>query len=112
MPILLLLIFLLLALLGGVAYAFVLNPKVPDLVGASSVEEAQEIADARFEVVEGDRVESEELIGTILVQDLEAGTRAPKGSTISVTVSDGINVRGETVSEAAEIEQTRRVSIS
>ena len=68
------LLLLLLALLGGTAYALIQatneNVAVPDLVGASSVGEAQKIAGGSFEVVEGDGIESQEPIGTVVGQDL------------------------------------------
>jgi serine/threonine-protein kinase len=107
-PILLLL--LLLALLGGISYAFaqgILSPKVkvPNLVGASSIEEAKEWAGEDFKVIEGARKESKEPVGTVLGQDPEAGTEESKGSTISVDVSgtqiaDLPDVKGKTREEA------------
>jgi hypothetical protein len=108
-PILLLLL-LLLTLLGGVAYALTRGTSgdvaVPDLVGASSVSEAQRIAGGDFEVVEGDSVESQEHIGTVLSQEPAAGKMTGEGSSISVNVSKGANlpdVRGETRDEAVRI---------
>ncbi|MDQ3966473.1 MAG: Stk1 family PASTA domain-containing Ser/Thr kinase [Actinomycetota bacterium] len=110
-PVLLLL--LLLALLGGISYAFaqgMMTPKaqVPNLVGASSIEEAQEWAGEDFNIVEGDRKESKEPVGTVLSQDPEAGIEQPKGSTISVDVSgtqiaDLPDVEGETREEAEQM---------
>src|SRR5215218_279794 len=103
---------LLLVLLGGGAYALTRgtneNVEVPDLVGASSVEEAQRIAGGDLEVVEGDGVESQEPIGTLVEQDPAAGETDVEGSTISVDVSEGVNlpdVRGETREEAVRILQ-------
>ena len=110
-PILLLLLLLLL-LLGGAAYALTRgtneneNVAVPDLVGASSVEEAQRMAGGDFEVVEGESVESRERIGTVVEQDPAAGETAGEGSTISVNVSNGVDlpdVEGETRKEAVRI---------
>jgi serine/threonine-protein kinase len=103
---------LLLALLGGAAYA--LAPRtaseavVPRLVGASSIEEARELAGGRFEVVEGGRVEGTEAVGTIVVQDPYAGEMAEEGSEISVDVvgtriADVPDVRGKTREEAERI---------
>ena len=104
------LLLLLLALLGGTAYALIRaaneNVAVPDLVGASSVGEAQKIAGGSFEVVEGDGIESREPIGTVIEQDLAAGEMVGEGSIISVNVSKGVNlpdVRDETRDEAARI---------
>ncbi len=100
---------LLLTLLGGSAYALIRatnaneDVAIPDLVGASSVEEAQRMAGGSFEVVEGDRVESQEPLGVVLSQDPAAGEMADEGSTISVNVSTGASlpdVRGETRDEA------------
>jgi beta-lactam-binding protein with PASTA domain len=100
---------LLLTLLGGSAYALIRatneneDVAIPDLVGASSVEEAQRMAGGSFEVVEGDRVESQEPIGAVLSQDPAAGEMVGVGSTISVNVSTGASlpdVRGETRDEA------------
>ena len=101
---------LLLVLLGGGAYALTRetneNVEVPDLVGASSIEDAQRIAGGDLEVVEGDGVESQEPIGTVVEQDPAAGETDVEGSTISVDVSEGVNlpdVRGETREEAVRI---------
>jgi beta-lactam-binding protein with PASTA domain len=100
---------LLLTLLGGSAYALIRatneneNVAIPDLVGASSVEEAQRMAGGNVEVVEGDGVESQEPIGTVLSQDPAAGEMVGEGSSISVNVSRGASlpdVRGETRDEA------------
>ena len=100
---------LLLILLGGSAYALIRatneseDVEIPNLVGASSVEEAQRMAGGSFEVVEGDGVESQEPIGAVLSQDPAVGEMAGEGSTISVNVSTGANlpdVRGETRDEA------------
>jgi beta-lactam-binding protein with PASTA domain len=101
---------LLLTLLGGTAYALIQatneNVAVPDLVGASSVGEAQKIAGGSFEVVEGDGIESREAIDTVVEQDLAAGEMVGEGSIISVNVSKGMNlpdVRDETRDEAVRI---------
>jgi beta-lactam-binding protein with PASTA domain len=101
---------LLLLVLLGSAYALTRgtneNIEVPDLVGTSSVEEAQRVAGGDLEVVEGDGVESQEPIGTVVEQDPAAGEAADEGSTISVDVSKGVSlpdVRGETREEAVRI---------
>lgn len=103
---------LLLALLGGTAYAFAPRTAseavVPHLVGASSVEEARELAGGRFEVVEGSRVEGTEALGTIVAQDPYAGEMAAEGSEISVDVvgtriADVPGVQGKTREEAQRI---------
>jgi beta-lactam-binding protein with PASTA domain/class 3 adenylate cyclase/tRNA A-37 threonylcarbamoyl transferase component Bud32 len=107
------LILLLLALLAGATYA--VGPwrsapevVVPDLVGASSIEEAREMAGDRFEVVEGDRVESREAVGTIVAQNPYAGEAAEEGSEISVDVvgtriANLPDVEGKTREEAERI---------
>jgi eukaryotic-like serine/threonine-protein kinase len=103
---------LLLALLGGAAYA--LAPRtaseavVPRLAGAHSIEEARELAGGRFEVVEGSRVEGTEAVGTIVAQDPYAGEMAEEGSEISVDVvgtriADVPDVQGKTREEAERI---------
>ncbi len=103
---------LLLALLGGTAYA--LAPRtaseavVPHLVGASSIEEARELAGDRFEVVEGSRVEGTEAVGTIVAQDPYAGETAEEGAEISVDVvgtriAEVPDVKGKTREEAERI---------
>jgi beta-lactam-binding protein with PASTA domain len=112
-PVLLLL--LLLALLSGISYAFaqgLLSPtpevEVPNLVGASSMEEAQKLAGEDFKITEGARKESKEPVGTVIGQDPNVGTEKPKGSTISVDVSgtqiaDLPDVKGQTREEAERI---------
>jgi eukaryotic-like serine/threonine-protein kinase len=107
------LILLLLALLGGAAFAFGPWEKapeavVPHLVGADSLEEARELAGGRFEVVEGSSVEGKEAVGTIVAQDPYAGEMAEEGSKISVAVvgtriADVPDVRGKTREEAERI---------
>jgi beta-lactam-binding protein with PASTA domain/class 3 adenylate cyclase/tRNA A-37 threonylcarbamoyl transferase component Bud32 len=107
------LILLLLALLGGTAYAF--GPwrtppeaVVPRLAGADSIEEARELAGDRFEVVEGSRVEGTEALGTVVAQDPYAGDMAQEGSEISVDVvgtriADVPDVQGKTREDAERI---------
>jgi beta-lactam-binding protein with PASTA domain/class 3 adenylate cyclase/tRNA A-37 threonylcarbamoyl transferase component Bud32 len=107
------LILLLLVLLGGIAYAFgpwrtAPEAVVPHLVGASSIEEARELAGDRFEVVEGSRVEGTEAVGTIVAQDPYAGEMAEDGSEISVDtvgtrVAEVPDVQGKTREEAERI---------
>jgi beta-lactam-binding protein with PASTA domain len=108
-----LLILLLLALLGGAAFAFgpwrvASEARVPDLVGADSIEEAQQMAGDKFEVLEGNRVESREALGTIVAQNPQAGEMAEPGSGIAVDVSgtriaDVPDVEGETREEAERV---------
>ncbi len=103
----------LLALLGGGAYAFgpwrgTPETPVPDLVGVDSIAEAQEMAGATFRVLEGNRVESKEAIGTIVAQNPEAGEMAERGSGIAVDVSgtriaDVPDVATETRGEAQRV---------
>jgi eukaryotic-like serine/threonine-protein kinase len=109
-PVLLVLLFL--ALLGGLAYAIPLltaeRIEVPNLVGYSSIEEAQAAVGTSFEVEEGDRVESKEPIGTIVNQNPKAEATANEGSTIFVNVvgtqtTDLPDVEGETRDEAVRI---------
>lgn len=79
--------------------------EAPDLVGASSVEEAQEMAGGGFEVVEGEAVESREPIGSVVSQDPAAGEQISEGATISVEVSKGVgvpDVEGNTRDEAVQ----------
>ena len=103
---------LLLTLLGGTAYALIPGTAseavVPHLVGANSVEEARELAGDRFEVVEGNRVEDTEAVGTIVAQTPYAGEMAEEGSEISVDIvgtriADVPDVEGETREEAERI---------
>jgi beta-lactam-binding protein with PASTA domain/class 3 adenylate cyclase/tRNA A-37 threonylcarbamoyl transferase component Bud32 len=101
------LILLLLALLGGTAYAFgpwrtAPEAPVPNLVGASSIEEARQMAGDRFEVVEGDRVESREAVGTVVGQSPYAGEMADEGSEISV------DVVGTRIAEVPDVEGASR----
>jgi len=107
-----LLLFLLLALLGGLAYILpqltAEKIEVPDLRGYSSIEEAQRSVGDDFEVEEGDRVESKEAVGTIVNQNPKAGKTANRGSTIYLTVAgtqvaDLPNVEGKTRDEAVRI---------
>jgi serine/threonine-protein kinase len=103
---------LLLALLGGTAYAFIPGTApeavIPNLVGADSIEEARELAGGRFEVIEGSRVEGTEAVGTIVAQDPYAGEMADEGSEISVDVvgtriADVPDVQGKMRGEAERI---------
>jgi eukaryotic-like serine/threonine-protein kinase len=107
------LMLLLLALLGGAAFAFgpwrvASEARVPDLVGADSIEEAQQMAGDKFEVLEGNRVEGREALGTIVAQNPQAGEMAEPGSGIAVDVSgtriaDVPNVEAETREEAERV---------
>ena len=112
-PVLLVLL-LLLALLGGLAYAalpVLLAERigVPDLVGYSSVEEARAAAGDDFEIeVDDDNVRSKEAVGTIVDQSPQTGREARQGSTIYVDVAgtqvaDLPDVEGETRDEAVRI---------
>ncbi len=106
-----LLVLLLLALLGGGAYAALMSPllspetvAVPKLTG-KTVAEAREEVGEDFVIDEGNRVESEKPLGTIVAQDPEDGEEKNINSIISVNVSDGKgvpNVRGEPRQEAKE----------
>jgi serine/threonine-protein kinase len=65
---------------------------VPDLSGASSIEEAKNAAGETFEVVEAERVGSEEPIGAVVSQNPASGEQADEGSTIFVETSGGVGV--------------------
>ena len=110
-----LILLLFLTLLGG-AHALVetMAPReipissleVPNLNGARSLEEAQEMAGEDF-VVEGVLVESGEPVGTVASQDPKAGEMVDRGSTISVRISgrqivDLPDVEGKTLEEAEQ----------
>jgi serine/threonine-protein kinase len=104
---------LLLALLGGTAYAFgpwgtAPEAVVPHLVGADSIEEAREMVGDRFEVVKGGSVEGTRAVGTIAAQDPYAGELVEVGSEISLDVvgtriADVPDVRQKTREEAGRI---------
>lgn len=83
----------LLILLGVAAYTLAGGTRgeilVPELVGVSSVEEAQGEAGGDFRIVKGPVVESREPAGTIVEQDPPAGVLAEEGSAIRVSVSKG-----------------------
>jgi len=109
-----LLVLLLLALLGGLAYAVVPSKTpasevtVPNLVGARSIEEARALAGDRFQVAQGNRVESREAVGAVVAQDPEAGETATQGSKISVDivgtqVTDLPDVEGASREDAVRI---------
>ena len=107
------LVLLLLALLGGAAYAFgpwraAPETRVPDLVGADSIAEAQEMAGDNFEVLEGNGVESREAVGRIVAQNPEAGEMAERGSGIAVDVS-GTRIADVPDVEAQTREEAERV---
>ena len=106
---------LFLVFLGGTAYALVPDPApeavVPHLAGASSIEEAREMAGDRFEVVEGSRVEGTEE-GTIVAQSPYAGEMAEEGSEISVDVvgtriADVPDVQGKRARRPSESSKKR-----
>ncbi len=104
-------ILLLLVLIGTLGYYALAQgtpKKIPNLVGASSIEEAKNLAGEDFRVVVGDRVESREAVDTVVSQDPEAGEMAPKGTVISVDVvgtqiTDLPNVEDKTREEAVRI---------
>ncbi len=78
--------------------------EVPDIIGAASIEEAKGTAGGDFEVVEAERVESEEPIGALIAQKPASGEYADENSTIQVDVSKGVavpDVEGNTRDEAA-----------
>jgi serine/threonine-protein kinase len=102
----LLLILLFLAMLGGLAYTI---PRlmaeeitVPDLVGYTSIEEAQGAVGDDFKVKEGDRVPSKEPIDTIVSQNPKVGETANQGSTIFV------NVSGTQIADLPDVEGKKR----
>jgi len=110
----LLALLLLVALVAGVAYAIsqrdpgVPLVEVPDLTGATSLEEARSIAGDDFRVVRGDSVESREPPGSIAAQDPEPGEEAERGSRIRVDVvetrvTDLPDVTGRSADEARQI---------
>ena len=104
---------LLLAFLGGTAFAFgpwraAPEAVVPHLVGADSIEDARELVGGRFEVVEGNRVKGTGAVGTIAAQDPYAGELADVGTEISLDVvgtriADVPDVRGKTREEAGRV---------
>jgi beta-lactam-binding protein with PASTA domain/tRNA A-37 threonylcarbamoyl transferase component Bud32 len=101
------LMLLLLAFLGGAAFAFgpwraAPEARVPDLVGADSIAEARKMAGDNFEVLEGNRVESREAVGTIVAQNPEAGEMAERGSGIAVDVS------GTRIADVPDVEEETR----
>lgn len=103
---------LLLVLLAALAYAFAqsrMTPKVevPNLVGYSSIEEAQSKVGDGFEIVKGKGTQSEEPVGTIVAQNPKAGTEASEGSKVSVDVVEAQiaklpDVKGKTREEAEQ----------
>jgi beta-lactam-binding protein with PASTA domain len=105
-PLPVLLVLLLLALVGGIAYAVpqlvAEDIEVPYLVGYASLEEAQAAVGDDFEVEEGDRVESKEPEGTIVSQAPRAGRWENKGSTIYVDIS------GTQVADLPDVEGVAR----
>ncbi len=109
--ILTLLLPLLVLLLGGTAYALIRatseDVALPELVGAWSAGEGQGMAGGNLEVVEGDGVESQEPIGTIVEPpEPAAGEIAGEDPSISGEVSKDMNlpdVRGKTRDEAVRI---------
>ena len=104
---------MLLALLGGVAVITEVTVsqeapasllEVPNLNGARSLEEAQEMAGENF-VVGGVPVESGEPVGTVVSQDPKPGEMTGEGATISMRVSSRQievlpDVEGKTIEEA------------
>ncbi len=84
---------LLLALLGGVlAYALTRpGPKVlvPTVIGETQARAEAILSDAGFQV-EVKSVPNDAKRGTVLEQDPTAGSRADKGSTVTLTVSSGL----------------------
>ncbi len=115
---------MLLALLGGVAVVAEITVsqeaptpllEVPNLNGARSLEEAQEMAGENF-VVEGVSVESGEPIGTVVSQDPKPGEIADEGTIISVRVSGTQievlpDVEGKTIEEARQSIRGRPFSL-
>ncbi len=106
-PLPILLVLLILALVGGLAYAIpqlaAEDIEVPDLVGYASVEEAQARVGGDFKVeVEDDNMESTEAVGTIVDQSPQAGRTANQGSTIYVDIS------GTQIAELPDVEGKAR----
>ncbi len=120
----LLLLLVLLALLGGVAVVAEVMVsqeapapllEVPNLNGARSMQEAQELAGENF-VVEGVPVESGEPVGTVVSQDPKPRETADEGATISVRVSGTQievlpDVEGKTIEEARQSIRGRPFSL-
>ena len=84
--------------------------RVPDLLEAESVAEAEEIALEAGFTVQFEEVEDYRPAGTFIAQDPEAGTELPLGNMITVEVSDGEgplpevpDVVGLTLEEAADV---------
>ena len=116
----LLLLLVLLALLGGVTVVAEITVSqeaptpllvVPNLNGARSLEEAQEMAGENF-VVEDVSVESGEPVGTVVSQDPKPGETADEGATISVHISGRQievlpDVEGKTIEEARQSIRSR-----
>jgi eukaryotic-like serine/threonine-protein kinase len=111
-PLPILFILLVLALVGGLAYAIprlvAENIAVPNLVGYASVEEAKAAVGDDFEIeVEDDNVSSKEAPGTIVDQSPRSDRTANRGSTIYVDISgtqvaDLPDVEGMTRDEAVQ----------
>ncbi|MDP8971661.1 MAG: PASTA domain-containing protein [Actinomycetota bacterium] len=119
-----LLLIVILTLLGGVAVVAEImvsqeapTPllKVPNLNGARSLEEAQEMAGENL-VVEDVPVESGELVGAVVSQDPKSGETTYEGATISVRVSGRQievlpDVEGRTIAEARQSIRSRPFSL-
>lgn len=120
----LLLLLVLLALLGGVAVIAEVTVsqeapapllEVPNLNGARSLEEAQEMAGENF-IVGGVPVESGEPVGTVVSQAPKPGAMADEGAIISVRVSSKQievlpDVEGKTIEEARQSIRGRSFSL-
>ncbi len=113
-----LLFLLLLALLGGVAYAAstgMLQPDTereeaaavtaPDLIG-KTIEQARQESGGAYGTFENERVESEEPVGTIVAQDPAAGETWQENADIYVDVSDGKEVPDTTGQSRNEAKQS------
>ncbi len=108
-------LFLLLALIGGLASAVVgrgpAQAEVPNLEDARSIDAAREIvarAPGEFTVVEGARVDSEEPVGEVVSQSPGPGGKADARSEITLEISgrqlaDLPDVRGKPEEEATRI---------
>ena len=88
--------------------------EVPDIVGYSLEAAADILAEARLGVGRVGRQESTERVGTVLVQDPEAGSRAVVGSGVAVLVAEAPvisvpDVVGRSVSEANAILRDTRL---
>src|SRR4029450_3950611 len=80
---------------------------VPLVVGQQEADARNVLIQAGFQVQSRDQNDEEKPVGEVLSQDPAGNTKAPKGSTITLTVSSGPadrnipDVTGKTVAEAS-----------